>query len=65
MLKAKQVIRLPDGRRARVIRVTPCAATVQPLGREKKTVNGRSFKAKPKTIRISANSEVEILNERR
>lgn len=61
MLKPRQTIILPEGRRAKVLKVSTCAAVVQPLGRDVKTVNGHEIKAKHKTIRISAEAEVETL----
>jgi len=57
MLKKGQIIRLPDGRRARVVRVNTCAATVQPLGRVEARINGRVLRCKPRSLRISANYE--------
>ena len=64
MLKPKQTITLPDGRKAKVLKVSTCAAVVQPLGRDIRTVNGHEIKARYKTIRISAEAEVETVQRR-
>ena len=65
MLRPRQTIILPDGRKARVLKVSTCAAVVQPLGRDVRTVNGHEIKARYKTIRISAEAEVETVRETR
>jgi hypothetical protein len=66
-LRANDVIRV-DGRLARIIRVTDCAAVVvmnQPT-REFKTIFDKPvrFQPKPKIVRISPDSETEILNRK-
>lgn len=65
MLRPKQTIILPDGRKAKVLKVSTCAAVVQPLGRDVRTINGHEIKARYKTIRISAEAEVETVRETR
>jgi hypothetical protein len=66
-LRANDVIRM-DGRLARIIRVTDCAAVMvmnQPT-REFKTIFDKPvrFQPKPKTVRICPDSETEILNRK-
>jgi hypothetical protein len=66
-LRVNDLIRI-DGKLGRVIRVTECAAVVlvnQPP-REFTTLFDKHvrFQPSPATIRISANSEIEILNRK-
>src|ERR1700722_19649276 len=66
-LRSGDVIRM-EGRLCRVVRVTECAAVVvmnQPT-REFKTIFDKPvrFRPKPKIVRISPDSETEILNRK-
>jgi hypothetical protein len=66
-LRANDVIRI-NGRLARVIRVSECAAVVQ-MNRPTREFTTRfdkhvRFRPSPATFRISANSEVEIVNRK-
>lgn len=68
-LRAGDVIRFCDGKLGRVIRVTECSAVVimrRPV-RDFKTRFDKPvrFQPPPKMFRISPNSSVEILNQRR
>jgi hypothetical protein len=66
-LRVNDVVRI-DGRLGRVIRVSECSAVVL-LNRPKRAFKTRfdkevQFQPPPATVRISANSEVEVLNHK-
>ena len=61
-LKKGQRIQWPgSGGVYEVLRITECSATVRPVKRDQRTVNGREFKATPRPIQISAKAEVEVV----
>ena len=64
-LRAGDVVRV-DGKPCRVVRVNDCAAVVAVTkpAREFTTIFGKTVRIQPKPalVRISANSETEILN---